>query len=480
MNILKRKGFLTKLLICVLVISLSGGMAFGATIPADAAGSPQAAAITALIEAGVMEGYPDGTFRPLNNLTRAEASAIIVRAINPPTAELVGTPTQNIPPSGFPDMQGHWADRYVSFAVRHGIVTGYPDGTFKPSNNVTPPEMFAMLLRAIGLTNAQIGTNWPGDFIARAETEGISAGLPANIPTPATREDAARMVYNVLDTLIAKGESMEEEVGDIEDTEPGTPGTGPNVPWNMSDLQFQIGRVSADMTTFAGIPISRNVSVYAYGTRNNFRRGMELPTSLNQYREDTIHKFRSTNTPAFYIVEGGQITLMIVPIDAGFTGRIYGVINGTSVTVNERGDRVNSIHMLVAGRQVAWMTANEGINAPSEDAFLNGEVFELIARNGIITSGPFRASDAGSHADFRELTPVGEWAVVENVSRGLITLDNGRVIDLMSEAAIYTLAGEGRSYTVGRPEDIREGSRIRAFAIAPGQGSVAAVVTVWN
>jgi uncharacterized protein YkwD len=48
----------------------------------------------------------------------------------------------------FPDVEGHWAEETVAWAVSEGIVTGYPDGLFRPNEPVSEPEFLAMLIRA--------------------------------------------------------------------------------------------------------------------------------------------------------------------------------------------------------------------------------------------------------------------------------------------------------------------------------------------
>jgi len=48
----------------------------------------------------------------------------------------------------FPDVEGHWAEETVAWAVSEGIVTGYPDGSFRPNAPVSEPEFLAMLIRA--------------------------------------------------------------------------------------------------------------------------------------------------------------------------------------------------------------------------------------------------------------------------------------------------------------------------------------------
>ena len=105
-----------------------------------------ASEIADLVGKGILNGYPDGTFKPDNSVTRAEFAKIISLAMGyspNPSASLK-----------FPDVaQDHWAFGYIASAVDHGLVKGYPDGTFGPSRNVTKAEVLTIIARA---------QNWSG------------------------------------------------------------------------------------------------------------------------------------------------------------------------------------------------------------------------------------------------------------------------------------------------------------------------------
>jgi len=470
-----RKRFSKIMAIAVAFVMLFTTVAFANDMP-DVADSPYSEAVNALVEAGVIAGFPDGTFRPLNNLTRAEASIMLARAINPPNALLAGTATQTVPPSNFVDMVSGfmWAENYVSFAARHGIVRGFPDGTFRPGNNLTNAELATMILRTIGYTDAQIGPNWPYDNIAKAREVGVLEGLPEDLPEVSTREVAAAMIFNKLDELRAVGAQMKEEAG--QGVEQEITDTG-NVPWNPANLVFANGRFNETMTNFQGVPISNDVQIFTYGIRLNFRQGMELPREINAFRRDTIHKYKNAQTPAFYILTNGEITTMILPTDAGFTGRIYGVINSFSHTTNGRGDQVLNIHTLAAGQTISWLTQSEAVSVPESNIRLSGEVFEMQAQNGAIREIRTAAS-AASNADFRELTP-GVWATVADFDGTVLTLDNGDIFEVGANAVVYVLNEDGLSYRTGRKIDIRSGREIRAFVIT-GDAQTASIITVNN
>lgn len=99
------------------------------------------AAIGALSEREVINGYPDGTFKPENKVTRAEFAKMILLTFN---LEPVSTQATT-----FPDvLVSHWAHSYIEAAVAYGLVQGYPDGTFRPEGKVTMAEAITLIVRA--------------------------------------------------------------------------------------------------------------------------------------------------------------------------------------------------------------------------------------------------------------------------------------------------------------------------------------------
>lgn len=107
-------------------------------IPQDA---PYKAAIDKLVKNGVLSGYPDGTFRPAGNLTRAEMCKMI---------NLTFGYTDTEGAAGFPDLkEGEWYIPYVLAAQKAGYITGDAAGTFRPGDNISRQEVCVILCRII-------------------------------------------------------------------------------------------------------------------------------------------------------------------------------------------------------------------------------------------------------------------------------------------------------------------------------------------
>ena len=100
--------------------------------------------ITRWVEAGKLGGYEDGTFRPDNNITRAEFANIL--------ANLLSQPTET-PESPFSDVkEGDWYYAAVTKLLAYGVVS--EDETFRPSQNITRQDAMTMAGRAFRITSA--------------------------------------------------------------------------------------------------------------------------------------------------------------------------------------------------------------------------------------------------------------------------------------------------------------------------------------
>lgn len=90
--------------------------------------------INAVVNAGYMKGYPDGSFAPNGKITRAEFAQMIM-AIDKANGAAVP----------FADVKGHWAEAAIAQAYGNGRIAGYPDSTFRPNNNITRAEAVTVL-----------------------------------------------------------------------------------------------------------------------------------------------------------------------------------------------------------------------------------------------------------------------------------------------------------------------------------------------
>lgn len=96
-------------------------------------------AVCSLVNAGIIEGYSDGTFKPNAYVTRAEFSAMIARMFS---VSYVGS-------TMFEDINGHWAENYINILAKLGILKG-DNGNANPDDNLTRAQAAAMCNRLTG------------------------------------------------------------------------------------------------------------------------------------------------------------------------------------------------------------------------------------------------------------------------------------------------------------------------------------------
>jgi hypothetical protein len=100
--------------------------------------------IRGLVAKGYISGFPDGTFRPEAPITRAQYAAVIAKAFEVPARQ---------PATQFTDVpQSFWAFPFIQKANQMGFISGFPDGSFRPDQNLTRVQAIVSLIGGLGLT----------------------------------------------------------------------------------------------------------------------------------------------------------------------------------------------------------------------------------------------------------------------------------------------------------------------------------------
>ena len=151
--------------------------------------------IEALYQAGLTSGYPDGTYRPENPVTRAEMAVFLLGGMGITPPGINGS-------HPFTDVSGHWAEKYIEELYDQGLTGGYPDGTFRPENRVTRAEMAVFLLNGMGVSAppmngshpfSDIAGHWAETFIEELYDQGITGGYPDGTYRPQNQVTRAEM-----------------------------------------------------------------------------------------------------------------------------------------------------------------------------------------------------------------------------------------------------------------------------------------------
>ncbi len=170
----------------------------------DIFNSEEASMLTSL---GIIQGFPDGKFRPNDGVTRAQLAKMIYymqNGVKDKSEDLAASYTGN----DFSDVQGHWASGYIYYCARKGIISGYTDGTFKPDRNVSATEAAKMLLVSLGYDEDKyIGSDWLANTHFDASIAGITTGYNDHMTAMLNRDNAALFIYNTLFSTIISGEN---------------------------------------------------------------------------------------------------------------------------------------------------------------------------------------------------------------------------------------------------------------------------------
>ena len=210
------KKFLSLVLALTMALSLVTVSA-GATDFDDDGDITYQEAVTVIAGMGIVDGYSDGTFGPDEALTRGAAAKIICNLILGPTtadalsassAPFVDVPTTNT-------FAG-----YITYCSQQGIISGYADGTFRPTDTLSGNAFMKMLLGALGYDSDKegyTGANWTVNVIKQAVGIELNDGNDDFVGSQAvTRQEACLYAFNTLQaTMVEYDNSSTITVGDI-------------------------------------------------------------------------------------------------------------------------------------------------------------------------------------------------------------------------------------------------------------------------
>lgn len=189
-----KKSLVALLLVAAMVLTAIVP-AFAATEPAKKEVLSDAAA--RLIALGIVKGDDKGKVNEDQPVTRAEAAAMVVRALNMETAaDLQKGQTKFADVNADAGLQ--WATGIINVAVSQGIINGYPDGRFDGRGNVTYAQFAKMLVYALNYGVTVEGGVWPTAVLAKADELGLTKKVSVVADAPMTRGAVIRMVDNAL------------------------------------------------------------------------------------------------------------------------------------------------------------------------------------------------------------------------------------------------------------------------------------------
>lgn len=189
----KTSGILAFILMFVMMFS---NTSFAATKFTDVNDETQYKnAIMTLTSIGLLKGYEDGTFRPIESITRAEFTVMVTRALGVDSVKVEG--------NSFKDTAEHYAKYNIKTAADMGIVNGFEDGTFRPDQKVTYEQAVKMVVCMLGYeANALASGGWPNGYMGVGAQLGITKDITVSGAEPATRAVIAQLFNSSLDVKI--------------------------------------------------------------------------------------------------------------------------------------------------------------------------------------------------------------------------------------------------------------------------------------
>ena len=210
------KKFLSLVLALVMTMSLVT-ISAGAADFDDSGDISYKEAVDVISALGIVDGYSDDTFRPDGSLTRGAAAKIICNLIlGPTTASALSAstaPFKDVPTTNV--FAG-----YITYCAQQGIISGYGDGTFRPTGTLTGNAFMKMLLGALGYDSSvegYTGSNWQVSVIKQASGIGLDDGNDSFVGSQTvTRQEAALYAFNMINATMVEYDTRNTvSVGDI-------------------------------------------------------------------------------------------------------------------------------------------------------------------------------------------------------------------------------------------------------------------------
>lgn len=279
------KKFIAIIMAVIMVMSFAT-VAFAANGFTDISKSRYETAINELYDLGLVNGYSATKFGTNYTLTRAEACAIIVRALY---GEKTVHDVINFTDVSYRD----WFYDYVNTAVFYDIMHGHNTTTFAPNDEITYDQMATLILNALGYNAPQLAGEWPVNVERIATRLGLYTNIYSYVDgsDPITRGEACQMLYNALDCYV-----VEYVRGRIVETD-----------YTLYEaMGFSYGPVPApDPVKPVNPPVADNqvfgivefVETYTYGENHEYT-GYEIKF----YDNPTIYKTAGTK-----IIAGGKL-----------------------------------------------------------------------------------------------------------------------------------------------------------------------------
>jgi len=381
-----------KIWLIVLVLSfLLCGSAYAATLLfSDIAGHWVEQTIIRLAEKGVIKGYPDGTVRPDDTITRGEFTALLVRNLGLDT-----TKVEKEPPT-FDDIDGHWSEKNIEALVDGGILdpADYDRG-LKPDEPISRIEIIRMLVRAIGKGNeakqSAGNTTFEDDdaidtadkgYVIIAKREALISGYPDGTIRPngeTTRGEAFELIDNQNE---AKDKpDKEKPPSDSTDNNTGGNSSGGSASHPKAQVDFELPTAAHTDTPISITTALKYTRSLTWSLTKETADGEQITVDFTKAVDGSLGKEGGT----IVFKESGSYTLTATAVN--YDGRetscsksikVYPVINVEfALPRHTHTDRTVTVEAAAYGTgslDIVWSATKDG-KAVAWDTVIDGSLF---------------------------------------------------------------------------------------------------------
>jgi len=399
----KMKRLSSLLLTLCLTLSLCLGSAYAANrMFSDSAGHWAEDIIQKLAERGIIAGYPDGTVKPDNIITRGEFCALLARYL-----ELDTTGAEKEMPT-FSDIDGNWSEANIEALVDVGIIDpGDYDGNFRSTEPITRIEIIRMMVRSIHKGDAAEaytgGTGFSDDsalngadkgYAHYADDYGLVKGYPDNTIRPddeSTRAEAFALLERQKD---AADKAAEEAKKNQKDSGSGSSSGGGSVSYPKAQVSFEMPVTAHTDTTVPVAATTKYAKSITWSlTKATADDGQEpLPIS------DAVSGSLTDSGGSITFKNSGSYTLTATAVNSAGQETVYSQMVTVYPVIDVSFDLPETTHtdktVIIAesaelrNLSIAWTVTKDGV-AAELDSVMSGSI-----GNG---GGTVQFTDKGSY-----------------------------------------------------------------------------------
>ena len=359
--------------------------------------------ITEWQDKGLIKGYADGSFKPNNNVTRAEFVIMMNNALGFETAEDIS----------FADVKaGDWYYNAVAKAVAAGYSKGYADGTFKPGATITRAEAAVMIANAAGLeadetgilgfTDAYAIPGWAKGSIGAAVNAGFMSGYTDGsfgATKSITRAEAVSSLNRVMGGVAVEEEVTEEVVAeDVVVTEDDAVVEDGVVNGNLI-IDKEVGEGEVYLNN---LEVEGDIIVNGGGDDSIYMKNVKVHGKVRINKKGVrVHMSGDTNVPHMEVHEVANITSENFEGEVGTITIIGNLGTGTRVIVD-----VPANVVVIEGKSSVAIEADVKTVEVSEDAegarvevAKNATVDTIVADAKVTIAGSGKVENLEANAD---------------------------------------------------------------------------------